>query len=57
MYDAAAASLRWKAAGMGGQGDAAGLAIVQRLRGLKVMVAYRWGEGRHAGMWVWLVCP
>lgn len=34
--------LRWRVAGAAQQGGVAGLAVVQRLRGCKVMVAYRW---------------
>jgi hypothetical protein len=42
LFDAAAASMRWKVAVPAAQcGEVVGLAVVQRLRGLKVMVATR----------------
>jgi hypothetical protein len=43
LFDTAAACLRWKVAGAAQQGGVAALALVQRLRGCKVMVAYRCG--------------
>lgn len=41
LFDVAKAGMRWKVAGAAQQGGVAALAVVQRLRGLKVMVAYR----------------
>lgn len=41
LWDAGQARLRWRVAGAAAQGGVAALAVVQRLRGLKVMVAYR----------------
>lgn len=41
MFDTAATCLRWKVAGAAQQGGVAALALVQRLRGCKLMVAYR----------------
>lgn len=41
LFDTAAACMRWKAAGAAQQGGVAAMAVVQRMRGCKVMVAYR----------------
>lgn len=42
LYDVAQARLRWRSAGAAGQGGVAALAVFSRLRGFKVLVAYRW---------------
>ena len=41
VYDVPGARMRWRAAGAAAQGGLAALAVVQRLRGCKVMAAYR----------------
>ena len=42
LFEVPAARMRWQVAGAAQQGGVVGLAVVQRLRGCKVMVAYRW---------------
>lgn len=50
LFDVTAARLCWQAAGVAEQGGIAALAVVQRLRGCKVMVAYRCGCSGEAHM-------
>ena len=44
LFDVAEARMRWRVAGAERQGGVAALALVQRLRGCKVLVAYRCGR-------------
>lgn len=46
LFDVAQARLRWQSAGAAGQGAVAGIALFSRMRGSKVLVAYRWDSRR-----------
>lgn len=51
LYDVAAARLRWSTTAAAAQGGVAALAVVQRLRGCKLMVAYRWAAKSCGVLW------